>query len=216
MYVTTICLCSLGKQCHQVPKVKNGFVTETDREYFFDDEARVQCQKGYRLLGNSVVKCGPDQIFDDLPVCEDIDECANSQCDLASTECVNVPGSFYCKCLKGFNPSLECRNVADLGLSTGSITDTAITVSSASEEYPKEHVRLITSTEYGWCGTNFNKGNNWVLIDLKAPTVVRGFRTQGVTRPEQGIAYASGIRVQVCEQLLRNALILLVFIQVQN
>ncbi|ODN06404.1 Fibropellin-1 [Orchesella cincta] len=189
------------KQCHQVPKIKYGFVVEAERDYFFDDEARVQCQKGYRLLGNSVVKCGPDQIFEDLPVCEDIDECANSQCDLASTECTNVPGSFYCKCLKGFSPSLECRNVGDLGLSSGSIPDSAITVSSAQDEFPKDYVRLTTSTEFGWCGANFNKGNNWVLIDLKAPTVVRGFRTQGVTRPEQGIAYASGIRVQYTDDL---------------
>lgn len=143
------------------------------------------------------MKCGPDQIFEDLPVCEDIDECANSQCDLASTECTNVPGSFYCKCLKGFSPSLECRNVGDLGLSSGAIPDAAITVSSAQDDFPKEFVRLTTSTEFGWCGANFNKGNNWVLIDLKAPTVVRGFRTQGVARPEQGVAYASGIRVQV-------------------
>lgn len=48
----------------------------------------------------------------------------------------------------------------------------------------------------GWCGANYAKGANWVLVDLKAPTVIRGFRTQGVQRMS-GVAYASGIRVQV-------------------
>lgn len=126
------------KQCHSLPKIKNGFLVDEEFEYFFDDEARVQCQRGYKLLGNSIVRCGPDQIFEDLPVCEDIDECANSQCDLASTECTNMPGAFYCKCMKGFSPVLECRNMADLGLSSGGVPDEAITVSSSQEENPKE------------------------------------------------------------------------------
>jgi hypothetical protein len=128
----------IGKQCFTVPKVKNGFVVDSDREYFFDDEARVQCHRGYKLLGQSIIKCGPDQMFEDLPVCEDIDECVNSQCDLASTECANVAGSFYCKCRTGFSPSLDCRNIADLGLGSGGIPDHAITVSSAQEDHPKE------------------------------------------------------------------------------
>jgi len=34
-------------------------------------------------------------------------------------------------------------------------------------------------------------------VDLKAPTVVKGFRTQGVQKLSGEIAYASGIRVQV-------------------
>lgn len=53
----------------------------------------------------------------------------------------------------------------------------------------------------GWCGANFAKGGNWVLIDLKAPTVIRGFRTQGVHKIGGGVAYASGIRVQYTDDL---------------
>jgi len=172
---------------------------ETDREYFFEDEARVQCHRGYRLIGQSIVKCGTEQTFDDLPVCEDIDECGNSQCDLASTECVNMPGSFYCKCRSGFAPSLECRNIGDLGLGSLGIPDHAITVSSSQEDHPKELIRL--GAPAGWCGNNFAKGSNWALIDLKAPTVIRGFRTQGVNKVGGGVAYASGIRVQYTDNL---------------
>ena len=47
------------------------------------------------------------------------------------------------------------------------------------------------SSQVGWCGVSNQKGQvvstnpdlgNWVIIDLRAPTIVRGFRTQGVQR----------------------------------
>lgn len=67
----------------------------------------------------------------------DINECISSQCDVASTECVNTPGSFSCKCRKGFSPTLECRPVGDLGLINGGIPDESITVSASEEGYSK-------------------------------------------------------------------------------
>lgn len=137
------------KQCHTIPTIKNGFIVDGGRSFFFDDEARVQCHRGYRLLGQSVIKCGPTQEFIDMPTCEDIDECGSSQCDLASTECINMPGSFYCKCRNGFSASLECRPIADLGLSTGGVPDSAIIVSSAQEDHPKE-VRALNRACW-WC-----------------------------------------------------------------
>lgn len=67
----------------------------------------------------------------------DINECAASQCDVASTECANTPGSFHCKCRKGFAPTLECRPVGDLGMINGGIPDESITVSSSEGGYDK-------------------------------------------------------------------------------
>lgn len=67
----------------------------------------------------------------------DVNECASSQCDLASTECTNTPGSFHCKCRAGFSPTLECRPVADLGLLNGGIPDESITVSGTEHTYHK-------------------------------------------------------------------------------
>lgn len=67
----------------------------------------------------------------------DVNECANSQCDLASSECINTAGAFHCRCRKGFTPNLECRPVGDLGLVTGGIPDDAITVSDEEAEYDK-------------------------------------------------------------------------------
>lgn len=65
----------------------------------------------------------------------DINECISSQCDVASTECVNTPGSFSCKCKQGFASTLDCRPVGDLGLINGGIPDDSITVSSSEPGY---------------------------------------------------------------------------------
>jgi hypothetical protein len=123
--------------CPKFPEIKNGFVVDTAKTYFFGDELRVQCFKGYKLIGSNVLKCGPNQDFAEPPRCEDINECSSSQCDVASTECKNVAGGFSCACRGGFVPSLECRPVADLGLISGGIPDDSITVSASEPGYSK-------------------------------------------------------------------------------
>jgi hypothetical protein len=104
----------------------------------------------------------------------DKNECDAFQCDFKSTECDNVPGSYHCKCREGFTPNLECRPANDLGLSDGGISDDSIIVSGEEAGYPKELARLNSAG--GWCGTSTVTGTNtgnWIVIDLKAPTVVR-------------------------------------------
>lgn len=68
----------------------------------------------------------------------DINECAASQCDLSSTECVNSLGGFHCRCKTGFAPTMECRPVGDLGLISGGISDDSITVSGSEIPFTKE------------------------------------------------------------------------------
>ncbi|GAB0094394.1 sushi, von Willebrand factor type A, EGF and pentraxin domain-containing protein 1 [Sergentomyia squamirostris] len=186
------------KRCFTYPDVKNGFIVDTTRMYYYGDEARIQCYKGYKLNGNNIVKCDESQEFSNLPTCDDINECSSSQCDLASTECMNTAGSFYCQCKKGFAPTTECRPVGDLGLANGGISDDSITVSSTEEGYPKSLLRL-TST--GWCGTSSEPGNNWVMIDFKASTILRGFRTMSVQRSDNIVAFTSAIRLQYTDDL---------------
>ncbi|KAH1029275.1 hypothetical protein HUJ05_002540 [Dendroctonus ponderosae] len=120
-------VCSRAR-CPSLPEIGNGLITDRARTYYYTDEARVQCFKGFKLIGNSILKCGDNQQFNNAPKCEDINECISSQCDVASTECVNTAGSFQCKCRKGFAPTNECRPVADLGLINGGIPDESITV----------------------------------------------------------------------------------------
>ncbi|XP_075226178.1 sushi, von Willebrand factor type A, EGF and pentraxin domain-containing protein uif [Lycorma delicatula] len=187
-------------QCPIIPDIPNGFIIDSHRKYYFGDEARVQCHKGFKLTGgSSIIKCGPNQIFENPPRCEDVNECASSQCDLASTECMNTPGSFHCKCRGGFAATMECRPVGDLGLTTGGIPDESITVSGNELDYSKHMVRL--NSPRGWCGNNIDPGSNWVLIDLKAPTIIRGFRTQSVARLDGNLAFTSAVRIQYTDNM---------------
>lgn len=130
------------KQCHRFPEIKNGFIVDQSRPYFFGDEARVQCYKGYKLSGPNIIRCSTEQEFDNTTTCDDINECGSSQCDAASTECMNTAGSFFCQCRKGFAPTTECRPVGDLGLANGGIPDDSITVSSTEEGYQKGVINL--------------------------------------------------------------------------
>jgi len=50
--------------------IKNGFVTDMSRDYYFGDEARVQCYKGYKLTGSNIIKCSVGQEFLNPPKCE--------------------------------------------------------------------------------------------------------------------------------------------------
>ena len=40
------------------------------REYYFGDEARIQCYKGYKLTGANIIRCGIGQEFQNPPKCE--------------------------------------------------------------------------------------------------------------------------------------------------
>ncbi len=167
-------------RCRTFPEIENGLIVNTSRSYSYGDEGRVQCFRGFRLNGTTIIRCGADGEFTGVPTCLDIDDCAPplSQCDQASATCINVPGSYQCQCRKGFVPNLDCRPIVDLGLGNGGVAAPAISVSGAERGFPKENVRL--NTRGGWCGSQSGSGNNWVMIDFRAPVVLRGFRTQPV------------------------------------
>lgn len=218
-------------QCSVLPDIENGFILDTKRRYYFSDEAKVQCHRGFKLEGKSNMKCGPNTDFEDVPVCKDIDECtspvlnaagvssatSNSSvvssasttvCDSLSTECENTPGSYHCKCKSGFEANLDCRPVGDLGLSSGIIPDSAIKASSTESGYSKNAARIDSSNKAsGWCGNVQRVGENWIQVDLKAPTVIRGFRIQAVTRladagsSEKTQAYPVTVRLQKTNDL---------------
>lgn len=59
-----------GAKCPVLPTIKNGFVVDVTREYYFGDEARVQCNRGYKLTGTNLIQCGASQYFENVPKCE--------------------------------------------------------------------------------------------------------------------------------------------------
>lgn len=60
----------LGAKCTTFPQIKNGFITDLARTYYYNDEARVQCFKGYKLIGNSILRCGENHQFNNPPKCD--------------------------------------------------------------------------------------------------------------------------------------------------
>lgn len=202
--------------CPILPEIENGFLIHNGQNtsmiknhYLFEDEIRVHCNRGFKLIGPSVIKCTANQTFSTLPTCEDINECSlSSICDSASTICENTLGSYYCKCKSsGFEPNLDCRLVSELGLANHVISDNLIKVSSSEQGFEKKFIRFNqSSTTNGWCATVNRTGENWVQIDLKAPTVVRELRIQPVYR-EMNVnefakpAYPLTIRIQYSNKL---------------
>ena len=177
--------------CPVLPEIENGFLIHNGQNtsmiknrYLFEDEIRVHCNRGFRLIGPSIIKCTANQTFSALPICEDLNECSlSSVCDSASTICENTIGSYYCKCKSGFLPNLDCRAIVELGLANHVISDNLIKVSSSEAGFDKKHIRFNQSSiTNGWCATVNRTGENWVQIDLKAPTVLRELRIQPVYR----------------------------------
>lgn len=70
IYINT----STGARCPEFPEIENGFITDTSREYYYNDEARVQCYKGFKLIGNSILRCAENQQFNNAPKCEGTNE----------------------------------------------------------------------------------------------------------------------------------------------
>lgn len=61
----------IGAECPILPEINNGFVIDQTRKYFYGDEARVQCHRGFKLTGGpSIIKCGTNQTFSNVPKCE--------------------------------------------------------------------------------------------------------------------------------------------------
>ena len=62
----------------------------------------------------------------------------------------------------------------------------------------------------GWCGNRQQQGpvvskdpdlGNYVIVDLKAPTVIKGFRIQGVQRLDSRLAFPKAIRLMYADDI---------------
>lgn len=60
---------------------------------------------------------------------------------------------------------------------------------------------MIRLNSQGWCGNSQEAGQNWVVVDFKATTLIRGFRTMAVERSDGNIAFTSAIRLQYTDDL---------------
>ncbi|ULT97657.1 hypothetical protein L3Y34_005467 [Caenorhabditis briggsae] len=95
--------------CTHLPEVPNARIEVPDR-FLFGDVARVVCNSGFTIDGPEEIRCLANQTVSSTPTCIDIDECSSgvSQCQSLGTKCVNLPGSYMCQCLDGYQPQLMC------------------------------------------------------------------------------------------------------------
>ncbi|XP_071476683.1 uncharacterized protein [Diadema antillarum] len=75
-------------------------------EYEDGDTITFQCNIGYRLQGAVLSRCVRGMWTAAMPECIDVDECQNGDaiCHEDAT-CINVPGSYRCRCNPGFTGS---------------------------------------------------------------------------------------------------------------
>ena len=66
-------------RCYDFPQISNGYIKDSDSEFYYGDTARAECFKGYNMIGNNVLTCSDDQTFTGVPTCQDKDECAQGQ-----------------------------------------------------------------------------------------------------------------------------------------
>ncbi|VDM57878.1 unnamed protein product, partial [Angiostrongylus costaricensis] len=106
--------------CVSLPRIANGHLRHP-RPFQFGDVARLHCDAGFRVNGPEEVRCClANQSLSAVPSCHDVNECTEglAQCQEASTQCVNLPGGYTCRCLSGFQPQLVCSSPSSLVIST--------------------------------------------------------------------------------------------------
>ncbi|CAL2041939.1 unnamed protein product [Caenorhabditis brenneri] len=109
--------------CTHLPEVPNAKIEVPDR-FLFGDVARVVCNSGFTIDGPEEIRCLANQTVSSTPTCIDIDECSSgvSQCQSLGTKCVNLPGSYMCQCLDGYQPQLMCLESNPIDIQTGTAT----------------------------------------------------------------------------------------------
>uniref|UniRef100_A0A915IT90 Uncharacterized protein n=1 Tax=Romanomermis culicivorax TaxID=13658 RepID=A0A915IT90_ROMCU len=169
-------------QCFDLPQIKNGVILNADKQYFYEDSTKVVCRSGFRPVGSDTIRCLANQTFSSAPECRDIDECAEVQsgCSVTSTRCENMPGGFQCRCLSGYEPQLACTVSNPLGLSTGLISGSKISVSSEKEGFPASNMAVT-----GWCAINSatvgqKAGIHTFTITLDDPFIIERIRLEKV------------------------------------
>uniref|UniRef100_A0A8R1HYY8 Sushi, von Willebrand factor type A, EGF and pentraxin domain-containing protein 1 n=1 Tax=Caenorhabditis japonica TaxID=281687 RepID=A0A8R1HYY8_CAEJA len=106
--------------CTKLPEVKNAKIEAPER-FLFGDVARVVCNSGFSIDGPEEIRCLANQTVSSTPSCIDVDECSSgvSQCQSLGTKCVNLPGSYMCQCLNGYQPQLMCVEANAISVLSG-------------------------------------------------------------------------------------------------
>ncbi|XP_071129047.1 uncharacterized protein [Mytilus edulis] len=96
-----------------LPEIKNGKLSKSTFPEF-KEEITVKCDVGFRLNGTKTLTCNENQTYEELPTCDNIDECieGTSNCD---QKCVDNIGSYTCHCNLGYSPDVKqkCKDIRE-------------------------------------------------------------------------------------------------------
>ena len=59
-------------RCYTFPAIANGYIVDQTSVYYYGDQARVECHRGYNRIGSNIITCGEGQQFKNLPTCEGV------------------------------------------------------------------------------------------------------------------------------------------------
>ncbi|KAK0398751.1 hypothetical protein QR680_002734 [Steinernema hermaphroditum] len=171
--------------CFDIPKIENGRIVVEKVRMDFGDSARVECDLGFRAVGADTVKCLANQTLSTIPECEDIDECAEglANCAVQSTKCINMPGGYFCQCLKGFHTQLTCS-------SSASLQPVAIAASSEDAEYREDDY-----FSKGWCAEESDTKRT-ITFTFAVPKIIDRLRVERTDRN----AYPTELKIRYSNQ----------------
>ncbi|KFD52311.1 hypothetical protein M513_06874, partial [Trichuris suis] len=177
--------------CKPFSSPRHRLITNGSASYYYGDVVTVGCRPGFNAVGSRQVVCQPNQELDDLPTCEDINECQSdqmSECSLSTTECQNMEGGYHCRCLTGYEPKLDCNSTIDL-LDAIDITSAFLTANSETLQHPASEVHTK-----GWCGRRLEAGANSLTIVLDDPKIIDAIRVGRVADSPSAATTALSIK----------------------
>ncbi|CAD6196234.1 unnamed protein product [Caenorhabditis auriculariae] len=154
--------------CKNLPKISNARI-ELPHRFLYGDVARVVCDPGFVIDGPEEVRCLANQSLSSVPTCVDVNECENglAQCQNIGTKCVNVPGSYVCECVAGFQPQLACTDASPV---------VAKSVSTSSGD-----ISTTQTSSIQWCAGAADK-NKTITMNFAIPMVFEKIRLEKSSR----------------------------------
>ncbi|KAL5018820.1 hypothetical protein ScPMuIL_004542 [Solemya velum] len=101
----------------------------------YGDRVQITCHDGYELKGEGHFQCSDSGEYNRTPgTCQDINECDSSNlCGIHV--CQNTPGSYRCKCEKGYRHNdrteTKCQDVDECAMNNGDCSHTCVNMNGS-------------------------------------------------------------------------------------
>lgn len=148
--------------CHQDALCINTFNAQASSS-FSGANNNLTLEQSPTLNPESMFSCHCKSGFSgDGKFCQDIDECSQKQlndCDLKTTNCVNLPGTYECRCKRGFKPALFNSTLQEFAKESGSKSEDK--VADLDSKITLVHLSNNNETAAADTRTNENKSKQY-------------------------------------------------------